>query len=396
MDASPERTEGHPTDGVACGGARRVGAMSDHGEGEPVRNRSAGTALLLSLAAATVVVAGLVLVPVAVGSVDRSGAAAKPGARTEGADVTLADVRTYEVRLGHQDGTIDYPESPPVGGPHHPVWLDCGVYDVPVPEEHVVHDLEHGTTWLTYRPDLAEDQVAALAELLPSNGILSPYADTGRAGRRHGVGAPARPDRRRRPAAAALPPRARRGSHGPGALRVLRRRSASRPARRPGPARPARPARPAVDAACPGVAGRSGSIGGMDSEILTVRTGDRERVHDLTRECADFCAGRGDGLLQVFVPHATAGIAILETGAGSDDDLLAALGDLLPADDRWRHRHGSPGHGRSHVMPALVPPYATVPVLDGALALGTWQSICLVDLNVDNAERSVRLSFLAG
>ncbi len=134
----------------------------------------------------------------------------------------------------------------------------------------------------------------------------------------------------------------------------------------------------------------------MDSEILTVRTGDRERVHDLTRECADFCAGRGDGLLQVFVPHATAGIAILETGAGSDDDLLAALGDLLPADDRWRHRHGSPGHGRSHVMPALVPPYATVPVLDGALALGTWQSICLVDLNVDNAERSVRLSFLAG
>ncbi len=176
MDASPERTEGHPTDGVACGGARRVGAMSDHGEGEPVRNRSAGTALLLSLAAATVVVAGLVLVPVAVGSVDRSGAAAKPSARTEGADVTLADVRTYEVRLGHQDGTIDYPQSPPVGGPHHPVWLDCGVYDVPVPEEHVVHDLEHGTTWLTYRPDLAEDQVAALAELLPSNGILSPYA----------------------------------------------------------------------------------------------------------------------------------------------------------------------------------------------------------------------------
>ena len=134
----------------------------------------------------------------------------------------------------------------------------------------------------------------------------------------------------------------------------------------------------------------------MDSETLTVRTGDRERVHDLTRECAEFCADRGDGLLHVFVPHATAGIAILETGAGSDDDLLAALGDLLPADDRWRHRHGSPGHGRSHVMPALVPPYATVPVLDGSLALGTWQSICLVDLNVDNAERTVRLSFLAG
>ena len=90
------------------------------------------------------------------------------------------------------------------------------------------------------------------------------------------------------------------------------------------------------------------------------------------------------------------GIAIIETGAGSDTDLLAALADLLPADDRWRHRHGSPGHGRSHVMPALVPPYATVPVLDGRLALGTWQSICLVDLNVDNTVREVRLSFLAG
>jgi secondary thiamine-phosphate synthase enzyme len=94
------------------------------------------------------------------------------------------------------------------------------------------------------------------------------------------------------------------------------------------------------------------------------------------------------------VPHATAGLAILETGAGSDDDLLSALDDLLPADDRWRHRHGSPGHGRAHVMPALIPPYASVPVLGGRLALGTWQSICLVDLNVDNRERDVRFSFL--
>ena len=134
----------------------------------------------------------------------------------------------------------------------------------------------------------------------------------------------------------------------------------------------------------------------METRTLTVRTGDREVVHDLTRNCAEFVRGRGDGLLHVFVPHATAGLAILETGAGSDDDLLAALGDLLPADDRWRHRHGSRGHGRSHVMPALVPPYATVPVDDGELALGTWQSICLVDLNVDNAERSVRLDFLPG
>ena len=133
----------------------------------------------------------------------------------------------------------------------------------------------------------------------------------------------------------------------------------------------------------------------MDSRTFEVRTGGSETVLDITQLCADFAEGRGDGLLHVFVPHATAGIAILETGAGSDDDLLAALGDLLPADDRWRHRHGTPGHGRSHVMPALVPPYATVPVLGGRLALGTWQSICLVDLNVDNAEREVRLSFLS-
>ncbi|MGA8846529.1 MAG: YjbQ family protein [Nocardioides sp.] len=134
----------------------------------------------------------------------------------------------------------------------------------------------------------------------------------------------------------------------------------------------------------------------MESETRTYRTGDHEVVHDLTGDAAEMVAGRGDGLLHVFVPHATAGIAILETGAGSDDDLLAALADLLPADDRWRHRHGSPGHGRSHVMPAIVPPHATVPVLDGRLALGTWQSVCLVDLNVDNDVREVRFSFLSG
>ena len=130
--------------------------------------------------------------------------------------------------------------------------------------------------------------------------------------------------------------------------------------------------------------------------MLRVRTGDREVVHDLTGECERFVHGRGDGLLHVFTPHATAGIALIELGSGSDTDLLAALGDLLPADDRWRHRHGSPGHGRSHVLPALVPPYATVPVIDGRVALGTWQSIALVDLNVDNPDRQVRLSFLAG
>ena len=134
----------------------------------------------------------------------------------------------------------------------------------------------------------------------------------------------------------------------------------------------------------------------MDTEIRTYRTGDVETVLDLTADADAYVDGRGDGLLHLFVPHATAGIAIIETGAGSDDDLLAALADLLPADDRWEHRHGSRGHGRSHVMPALVPPYATVPVGEGRLLLGTWQSICLVDLNVDNPDREVRFSFVAG
>ncbi len=134
----------------------------------------------------------------------------------------------------------------------------------------------------------------------------------------------------------------------------------------------------------------------MRSETREYRTGERDAVLDLTDDCAAFVADEDDGLLHVFVPHATAGIAIIETGAGSDDDLLSALGDLLPADDRWSHRHGTPGHGRSHVLPALVPPYASVPVLGGRLALGTWQSICLVDLNVDNGVREVRLSFLPG
>ncbi len=136
----------------------------------------------------------------------------------------------------------------------------------------------------------------------------------------------------------------------------------------------------------------------MDSRVLDVRTGGREAVHDLTRECEQFLASidAGDGLLHVWVPHATAGLAVLETGAGSDDDLLTALRELLPADDRWRHRHGSPGHGRDHVLPALCPPYASVPVVEGRMALGTWQSVCLVDLNGDNPLRQVRLSFLQG
>lgn len=132
----------------------------------------------------------------------------------------------------------------------------------------------------------------------------------------------------------------------------------------------------------------------MQTEILHYTTGDRPRVLDLTHDLREWVRERGDGLVHVFVPHATAGVGILETGAGSDDDLLAALDDLLPADDRWRHRHGTPGHGRDHVMPALVPPYASVPVVDGRLQLGTWQSVCLVDLNGDNPDREVRFSFL--
>jgi secondary thiamine-phosphate synthase enzyme len=134
----------------------------------------------------------------------------------------------------------------------------------------------------------------------------------------------------------------------------------------------------------------------MDSELFDLRTGSRDVVVDVTERCASYVRDQGDGLLHVFVPHATAGIAILETGAGSDDDLLMAMRDLLPADDRWSHRHGSIGHGRSHVLPALIPPFATVPVVGGRLALGTWQSVCVVDLNVDNQDRQVRLSFLAG
>lgn len=133
----------------------------------------------------------------------------------------------------------------------------------------------------------------------------------------------------------------------------------------------------------------------METTTITVRTGSSEVVQDLTGDASSFVRDKGDGLLSVFVPHATAGVAVIELGAGSDDDLLAALGDLLPADNRWRHSHGSRGHGRSHVMPAFVAPSLTVPVLGGRLALGTWQSIALVDLNVDNDERTVRFSFLS-
>jgi secondary thiamine-phosphate synthase enzyme len=136
----------------------------------------------------------------------------------------------------------------------------------------------------------------------------------------------------------------------------------------------------------------------MKTMTFEVHTGRTPVVRDITGQCDQFAresAAGGDGLLHVFVPHATAGVAILELGSGSDADLLSALADLLPADDRWRHAHGSRGHGRSHVLPALVPPYASLPVIGGRLALGTWQSVALVDLNTDNPDRQVRLSFQA-
>lgn len=135
----------------------------------------------------------------------------------------------------------------------------------------------------------------------------------------------------------------------------------------------------------------------MKTTTFDVHTGRTPAVADITGQCAQFAmqaSGGGDGLLHVFVPHATAGLALLELGSGSDADLLAVLAELLPPDNRWRHAHGARGHGRSHVLPAFLPPYATLPVVGGRVALGTWQSVALVDLNVDNTDRQVRMSFL--
>lgn len=135
----------------------------------------------------------------------------------------------------------------------------------------------------------------------------------------------------------------------------------------------------------------------MESIELSISTGHQPTTVDLTSEVAGFCAGKGDGLVSVFVPHATAGVAILETGAGSDSDVLQAIDDLLPAEaGRWRHEHGTPGHGRDHVLPAFISPSIVVPVQEGRMLLGTWQSVVLVDTNVDNPVRRVRLSFLPG
>jgi secondary thiamine-phosphate synthase enzyme len=133
----------------------------------------------------------------------------------------------------------------------------------------------------------------------------------------------------------------------------------------------------------------------MKTTLLEVDTS-RTRILDLTREIDQFCAGRGDGLVSVFAPHATAGVALIETGAFSDDDLVDALERLLPRDDRYQHAHGSPGHGADHVLPAIVSPSMVIPVQNGKLLLGVWQSVVLVDLNRDNPRRSVRLTFLEG
>jgi len=131
----------------------------------------------------------------------------------------------------------------------------------------------------------------------------------------------------------------------------------------------------------------------LDTTEIAVDTS-RSRVTDITGAVADFCGARGDGLVHVFVPHATAGVALMETGSGSEADLERLLVDLIPRDDRWRHRHGSTGHGADHVLPALVSPTLSIPVQGGRPLLGTWQSVVLVDLNDDNPHRRVRLSFL--
>jgi secondary thiamine-phosphate synthase enzyme len=135
----------------------------------------------------------------------------------------------------------------------------------------------------------------------------------------------------------------------------------------------------------------------MKTEEITVHTGGRAGVTDITADVARFAGTHGDGLLSVFVPHATAGVAVIEVGAGSDHDLISSIDDLLPAEQgRWRHEHGSPGHGRDHVLPAYISPSLTIPVVAGRPTLGTWQSVVLVDTNVDNQTRKIRLSFIEG
>jgi secondary thiamine-phosphate synthase enzyme len=131
----------------------------------------------------------------------------------------------------------------------------------------------------------------------------------------------------------------------------------------------------------------------LDSVELRVETGSN-LVTDLTGQVAEFCRGRGDGLLNVFVPHATAGAALIETGSGTEDDLVQTIDRVWPRDVRYTHAHGSRGHGRDHVLPAFVSPSLVLPVVGGRPALGTWQSVVVVDSNVDNRVRAVRLTFL--
>ena len=134
----------------------------------------------------------------------------------------------------------------------------------------------------------------------------------------------------------------------------------------------------------------------MDSEVLEIRTGVERGVIDITVEVSRFVSTQGDGIVQIFCPHATAGIALIETGAGSDVDLLAVIDRVLPPNFDYQHRHGSPGHGADHVLPAFIAPSISIPVLNGEMALGMWQSVVLVDPNRDNPLRRIRLSFLAG
>lgn len=133
----------------------------------------------------------------------------------------------------------------------------------------------------------------------------------------------------------------------------------------------------------------------MDVIELSLRTGS-SLVTDVSAEVLSFCSGRGDGLLNVFVPHATAGVALIETGSGSEADLADAVERLLPHEQRYQHSHGSRGHGRDHVLPAFVSPSVTIPVSGGRPLLGTWQSVVVVDSNVDNPDRGLVLSFLPG
>ena len=134
----------------------------------------------------------------------------------------------------------------------------------------------------------------------------------------------------------------------------------------------------------------------MKTSELTIETGRSRGLHDLTAACHDFVSDKGDGLLVVFVPHATAGLVVMELGSGSEADLGTVLDRLLPRDERWVHRHGSTGHGADHLLPIVAPPSLTVPVSGGRMALGTWQSIALLDTNADNPVRTVQLTFMAG